>query len=120
MSSPPTEKNALRAKLSNWAFLVFSVAFVCYFVLYPESLQSLDNIKPLDIFYLVLLHFILLAINTFRFRLVLHKCADCFIPLKPWTSLFIQGRFLNIFVPQLGNVYRSVELNQKYKIYQNL
>jgi len=116
MSPSPKKEGLVRKRISNWGFFIFSTAFICYFILYPESLKSLENIRPLDILYLIILHFILLAINTIRFRLILHKCADCYIPLKPWTTLFVQGRFLNIFVPQLGNIYRSVALNQKYNV----
>lgn len=62
------------------------------------------------------LHVAILGSNTIRFRLVLEKCAQRHIPLKPWVELFVNGRFLNHIVPQAGNVYRSVELKERYGV----
>ncbi len=44
------------------------------------------------------------------------KLAERSVGFWPWLQLFVLGRFLNLFVPQAGNVYRGVELKRRFGI----
>ena len=74
------------------------------------------NLRAWHLVAMLGLHLAILGTNTIRFRLVLEKCANQPIPLRPWIELFVNGRFLNHIVPQAGNLYRSVELKDRYGV----
>ena len=105
-----------RSFLSSLLLLLCAVAAWWHFSNHPEALRPLRSISGAQLIALLGLHGALIAINTVRFRLILHKCAERHIPFGPWTLLFVHGRFLNTFVPQLGNVYRSVALKQQFAV----
>ena len=102
--------------LSGFLLLLCLAAVWWHFSRNPEALSPLRNISREQLLALLALHAALLGVNTLRFRLILHKCAERNIPIIPWLFLFVHGRFLNTFVPQLGNVYRSVALKQQFGI----
>jgi len=109
-------KQQIRAFLSPVIILSCAVLVWFHFSQNPETLEPLWDITAQQMAILLGLHLILLAINTIRFRLILQKCAEQPIPILPWLALFVHGRFLNTFVPQLGNVYRSIALKQQFSI----
>ena len=116
VNSKPRDKNRFRRWLSTTALVLCLGLIGWHFVQNPGSLAPLGHIQMWHLVVMLGLHLAILATNTIRFRLVLEKCALQAIPLKPWISLFVNGRFLNLFVPQAGNVYRSVELKRRYDV----
>jgi uncharacterized protein (TIRG00374 family) len=106
----------IRSLLSILTTLICLSLAGYHFVQHPESFDLLTGITEKQLFSLLALHLLLLIIHTIRFRLILQKCAGKSIPFCPWIVLFVQGRFYNTFVPQLGNVYRSVELKKRFQI----
>ena len=72
--------------------------------------------RPSTIFYIIVLQVIYYLLQGYRVQIVLHKCGNRKIPFWPWLKIFILGRFLNMVVAQLGNIYRSLRLKQDYQI----
>jgi len=68
------------------------------------------------ILYIILLQLLYYLLQGYRFRIVLEKCSSRNVRYLPWLRIFILGRFLNTVFSQMGNVYRSIELKQKYSI----
>jgi len=62
----------------------------------------------------------LVALNqllmSVRFSLAVSRCGGGGVPPRTWFRLTSVGQFLNLFVPQLGNVYRAVTLKREYGI----
>lgn len=65
---------------------------------------------------LVALQVLYLVVQSGRFHVVLVRFAEQPIGFWLWLPLFVLGRFLNLFVPQAGNVYRAVELQRHHGI----
>ena len=106
----------VRRRLQHVLLLVFLVVCVVFIVRDPSVLAPLSGVTVIGMTQLCLAHVMLVIVNLLRYRLVLQKCSGQRIPLKPWIRLFVVGRFLNIFVPQLGNVWRSVELKREFSV----
>lgn len=62
----------------------------------------------------------LVALNqllmSIRFELAVSQCGGTGVPQLTWFRLTSVGQFLNLFVPQLGNVYRAVILKRDHGI----
>jgi len=76
-------------------------------------LRTLDLAATLA---LIAMQGLYLAIQSGRFHVVLVQLAERPVGFWPWLRLFVIGRFLNLFVPQAGNVYRGLELKRRFAI----
>jgi uncharacterized membrane protein YbhN (UPF0104 family) len=56
------------------------------------------------------------ALFSARFALALEQCGAPKLRQWTWFRLTSVGQFLNLFVPQLGNVYRAYVLKRDYRI----
>lgn len=100
-------------------WVLFVVSVVATIVLVIRSSDEIALLTELDwpaIAALVLLQVAYLVVQSGRFHVVLVRLSDQRIPFWPWLRLFVLGRFLNLFVPQAGNVYRGLELKRRYGV----
>ena len=98
--------------------LAVSLAYILYlFWDKRDQVRTLlVNIKLQYILVIMAVQIIFLILQAWRYQIVIEKCSGTKIPYKPWLKLFILGRFLNRFVPQLGNLFRSMKLKQDYRV----
>ena len=81
-----------------------------------EALRSLIAFGPSLIAALLLLAAFWNLLVAFRYKVILEKCSGRKVPYIPWFRIFILGAFLNKFIPQAGNVYRSLALKNQFNI----
>lgn len=100
-----------------WAALAASVlATAALIVVRREDLRTVTELRPAYLAAFLALQLVYLAVQSVRFHVVLVRFAERPVELWPWTRLFVLGRFLNLFVPQAGNVYRAVELRRRFDV----
>jgi uncharacterized membrane protein YbhN (UPF0104 family) len=101
----------------SWFLLVGSVALVTWlFYERQDELGVLWRIRPTTVAALFGLQGLYLVVQAGRYRAVLEKCSGRRIEFPSWLYLFIIGRFLNLFVPQAGNLYRGFELRRRFDV----
>ena len=99
--------------------LLFALSIVATVVLVTQRGEDLALLRTLDvpaILVLVVMQAAYLVVQSGRFHVVLVKLADKGVGFWPWLQLFVLGRFLNLFVPQAGNVYRGVEAKRLFGV----
>ena len=106
----------MRRRLQHALLLIFVLACVVFTARDPSVLAPLRGVSFIGMTQLSLVITTLTLVNALRRRLVLQKCSGQQIPLRPWIRLFVVGRFLGTFVPQLGNVWCSVELKRDFAV----
>jgi uncharacterized membrane protein YbhN (UPF0104 family) len=82
----------------------------------PEPLRKLATLPPslwLALLPLTLLNLVFMA---WRLSLSVGQVSDTRIPAVAWFRIVLLGQFLNLFVPQLGNVYRGVTLKREFSV----
>lgn len=82
----------------------------------PEPLERLLDVTPQTLLALAGIAFLNQTLIAARFGLVVEHCAKCNVPAITWFRLTLVGNFLNLFVPQLGNVYRALVLKREHKV----
>lgn len=104
-------------RTAPWILLAVAVvASVALVVASGEDLRSLAALRPGPLLALLALQVVYLGVQSMRFHVVLVRFARRPVGVVPWTRLFVLGRFLNLFVPQAGNVYRAVELRRRFGV----
>jgi uncharacterized protein (TIRG00374 family) len=81
----------------------------------PEPIRRLSTIGPgtvVAMFCLVVVNQFLMAV---RLSVAFEQCGAR-VPLRTWFRLTSVGQFLNLFVPQLGTVYRAFALKREYAV----
>ena len=106
----------LRRALPWLAFVASLVATAVLVVVRGEDLAVLEALDPAATLLLVALQAVYLVVQSGRFHVVLVKLADVRVGFGAWLQLFVIGRFLNLFLPQAGNVYRAVELRHRFGV----
>jgi uncharacterized protein (TIRG00374 family) len=82
----------------------------------PEPLRHLADVAPQTLAALAAITLLNQALIAARFALVVEHCAQAKVPATTWFRLTMVGNFLNLFVPQLGNVYRALVLKREHKV----
>ena len=104
-------------RVLSWILLLLSVGFIIHFFgTHRENLETLLEIEVLPLIVLLTLNFFYLIVHGYCFQLVLEKCYGRKIGFHAWFNIYVLGRFLNLIIPQLGNVYRSVRLKQEHQV----
>lgn len=117
MSAPtPSPAGRLRRWAPWLAFAVALAATVALVVVRGEELEALAELAPAAVAWLVAQQLLYLVAQSGRFHVVLVRFARRPVGFVPWLRLFTLGRFLNLFVPQGGNVYRAVELRRRFDV----
>ncbi len=115
MTERPLPKR-LKSGLS-WLVLAVCLAWIVrFFARNPAELEVLLEIRPLHAVGLLLLQLGYFALDSLRYQVILEKASGQRIGFLPWLRLFVLGRFLSTLVPQLGNVYRGVQLKAVHGI----
>jgi len=81
-----------------------------------EDVRTLAALRPSFVIALLAMQVLYLIVQSARFHVVLVRFAEHPVGFWPWTRMFVIGRFLNLFVPQAGNVYRAVELRRRFDV----
>lgn len=100
-------------------WLAFALAIGATVVLVAargEDLRTLAALRQSFVVALLAMQALYLIVQSVRFHVVLVRFAERPVGFWPWTRLFVLGRFLNLFVPQAGNVYRAVELRRRFDV----
>ena len=104
-------------KIIRWSLAACCLAYIVwFFVKNREDLRFVFNLQPLVLAFLICLFFLGHLIYSYRFGIVLKKCSNQDVPLWPLLKMVILGRFLGIFAPQAGNIYRSVVLKRNFSV----
>ena len=106
----------LRRSAPWLAFAASLAATAALVALRGEDLAVLDALDLGATLLLVALQVVYLVVQSGRFHVVLVKLADTRVGFGAWLQLFVIGRFLNLFLPQAGNVYRAVELKRRHGV----
>ena len=106
----------LRRSLPWLVFLAAIAATIGWIWLRDEDLRSVTALRPSFLVGLLALQVVYLGVQSVRFHVVLVRFAERPVGFWAWTRLFVLGRFLNLFVPQAGNVYRAVELRRRFDV----
>ncbi len=104
-------------KIVQIIFLILSIIYIVNFFIHnTESLRVISRIKITDLLIISSLTIVYFLIFSYRFKVVIEKCSKIYTPFWDLFRIFIQARFLNSMIPQLGNLFRGVVLKKKYKI----
>ena len=105
-------------KIVQWS-LTFccGVYIVWFFVTNRQKLQEIVFTLPLlNLVGLLGLTLLGYLIYSYRFQIILKKCSGCSVPFYQLLKIVVLGRFLSLFAPQAGNIYRSIRLKKNYRI----
>jgi uncharacterized membrane protein YbhN (UPF0104 family) len=117
MPTPVRLAAAHLRRAAPWLAVALAVAAtVALVVVRGEELGALADLAPAAVAWLVLQQLAYLVAQSGRFHVVLVRFTDRTVGFEPWLRLFVLGRFLNLFVPQGGNVYRAVELHRRFGV----
>jgi uncharacterized membrane protein YbhN (UPF0104 family) len=117
VTTPPRPVAARLRRWFPWIALALALAAtVALVVVRGEELEALADLAPAAVAWLVAQQLLYLVAQSGRFHVVLVRFADRPVGFVPWLRLFTIGRFLNLFVPQGGNVYRAVELRRRFDV----
>ena len=121
MAAPPRPTtrpgNSRLRRWAPWLALALAVtATIALVVVREEELGALTAVAPTAVAWLVIQQLAYLVAQSGRFHVVLVRFAERPVGFAPWLRLFVLGRFLNLFVPQGGNVYRAVELHRRFEV----
>lgn len=106
----------LRRILPWLAFAVAIAATIALVVVRGEDLRTIAELRPAFVIALLAMQVLYLVVQSARFHVVLVRFTERPVGFGPWTRMFVIGRFLNLFVPQAGNVYRAVELRRRFAV----
>jgi uncharacterized membrane protein YbhN (UPF0104 family) len=98
------------------AFALAIGATIALVVARGEDLRTIAELRPGYVAALLAMQVLYLIVQSARFHVVLVRFAERPVGFWPWTRMFVIGRFLNLFVPQAGNVYRAVELRRRFDV----
>jgi len=117
MTQCNNHKRNVKAIAQKIVLAVSLVYILCLLWYKRDQVQTLlSNIRLEYILIIMAVLIIFLILQAWRYQIVIEKCSGTKIRYTTWLKLFILGRFLNRFVPQLGNIYRSIKLKQTYQI----
>ncbi|MEI7835434.1 MAG: lysylphosphatidylglycerol synthase transmembrane domain-containing protein [Planctomycetota bacterium] len=113
---PPKKKSQVRFALR--LLLVAACAAAIVYVAHQKrkDLAVLLNIRPWIMAALGGLFATYYALESVRYQIVLSRVAQVRIALGEWFRLFVLAQWLNIFFPQLGTVYRGVQLRKLHGV----
>lgn len=113
---PLAKSSSVRSWL-RLALLALCVAGIVYiFRQNRQDLKLLLNVGPWNVAALAGLFVSFYALLTVRYRVVFDKIVGVQIGFWEWFRLMVLGIWLNVFFPQLGNVYRGVQLKKLHGV----
>ncbi|MCY2931827.1 MAG: lysylphosphatidylglycerol synthase transmembrane domain-containing protein [Planctomycetota bacterium] len=109
---PPQVKSSLRSAFRLVLLAACAGGVVYVFHRNRDDLKLLLHVGPWIAVALAGLFIAQYLLQGLRYQFVLTKVADARIAFAEWFRLFVLSQWLNIFFPQLGNVYRGVQLKK--------
>lgn len=104
-------------KALRFLLLFASTGYIIYFFFKNKS--TIDVAFSIDsniLISIILLQLLFIALQSWQFLIVIKKCTGTALPYFAWMRIFVLGRFLNLVFSQAGNIYRGIQLKQKYGI----
>jgi uncharacterized membrane protein YbhN (UPF0104 family) len=102
------------ARWLRWVLAALLLALtVRLIVVNPTPFLELAHVQPHVLGAMVGLMVLNQWLTSRRFQLVMRHCAGVELSAGRWFQLTSVGQFLNLFVPQLGHVYRGVVLQRE-------
>ncbi|MFC1675668.1 lysylphosphatidylglycerol synthase transmembrane domain-containing protein [Planctomycetota bacterium] len=104
-------------KIIRFAIVIACFSYIISFF-YKEK-GNLELLLELRVSYLaliLLLGVLYLFVHCYRFKIIIEKCSGSSLSFWKWFRIFSQARFLNIVIPQLGNIYRGISLKKFFNI----
>ncbi len=112
MKLPPGTKRWLRWGIALVAMLAVGKQLVSD----PEPLRRMWGVGPATLAAMCSLVVLNQALMSLRFAQVLNHMGAPRLSFGAWFRLTSVGQMLNLFVPQLGNVYRGMTLKRDYGV----
>jgi len=104
-------------KICKTALLFACIFYVLnYFYKNWNSLSVTFSISFSQIIALIALSMIYWVIYTYRFGVILEKSSGQNIIFPQLFKILVIGRFLGLIIPQLGNIYRGIQLKKNHNI----
>jgi uncharacterized protein (TIRG00374 family) len=104
-------------KILRIIILLGCLAYIVrFFYTNKDDLKLVSNLGIFPIVILCGLSAVYQVIHSYRFKIIIDKCSRDNIPFKGWFRIFAQTRFLNLVIPQFGNVYRGLALKKVFGI----
>jgi uncharacterized membrane protein YbhN (UPF0104 family) len=101
----------------RWVVALVAMVFVVHKLASdPEPLRRIAGTGPEVLFGMCCLIVVNQALISLRFKLVMENTGATGIAFMAWFRLTSVGQMLNLFVPQLGNLYRGVTLKRDHGI----
>lgn len=82
----------------------------------PTPLRALASVEPKTVLWLWALALLNMVFISQRMSLSVVECGGPKVPAWTWFKLVVVGQFVNLVVPQLGNVYRGVQLKREHGV----
>ena len=103
--------------LIRWIVAAACIVYIVnFFINNQDEIKLIKNLSYKNIILILVIMTISQLIQAFRFRIVLHKCSEIKIHYWPWFRASMLASFLNTFIPQGGNIYRSIYLKSQHSI----
>ncbi len=107
----------LAVPVIRWLIAIVCAVYVIHiFRSNWESFRQALNIDRDTLLLLSAVTVLTQLIASVRFQQVMEKCSQVQLTVFAWFRIFVVGRFLNLFAPQAGNVYKSVILKRSHGI----
>ena len=104
-------------QLMSWLILALSLGAVAHILWHQrEAFALLGDIGAGVLIAILALKCAYFVVHCFRYQIVLEKCSGRPVAFGPWFRVYTLGNFANAIVPQLGNVYRGVQLKQNFGV----
>jgi len=106
----------MKRKTANKIFILIFVCALVYLLAKPEQFLILNNISVASFCFLVLLSYLVIFVNAWRFR-YLCKIFDISLTFTEWFGLTVCTTMYNYFTPASGGaVARAVYLKKKHDL----
>jgi uncharacterized membrane protein YbhN (UPF0104 family) len=103
--------------LLAWLAALVLLAFSARILLgNPEPLRRLAHMPGWMWAVLLPLMLVNVALAAWRMSLSIVQSGGPHVPARAWFRIAAIGQFLNVLVPQLGNVYRGVTLKREFQV----
>lgn len=104
-------------RLISWAILALSLGAIAYILWHNREAFALLGSAGMGVLVAILaLKFAYYLVHGYRYQIVIEKCSGQNVAFPRWWRVYILGNFLNVVVPQLGNVYRGIQLKEVFGI----
>jgi len=112
-----TKSRKMIKTILRWTLALGCLGYMVHFFWRNhQEIAQLSDLRPWALVAMAGLMILGPMLYSWRFRLVIEKCAGKTVPFWPWFKIVILGRFLTRLAPQAGNVYRSVTLKKQYQV----